>query len=286
MKGVKILRELLEVLTHSRLWVASMITCLAAFSATSLSLRLHALPLALVFFCALGIYNVDHVVDLPRERARSARVLALLSLASVLALLTRASAELVAVVVAGACLSLGYFLPIRVGERRVRLETLPVMKPLLIGCAVASASLFVPLVHAATSEGAGPAALERRLPEAVFRTCVLALLCGANSLVFDVRDAASDRARGIATAPTARGVRFTRVLISILLLLSVAAAELGFRSGVTAAFDVRRAIQAAALCTLFCTWALPTRAARPVWALCVDGILAVPLLWTLFLQRP
>jgi 4-hydroxybenzoate polyprenyltransferase len=284
------LTRALELFTHSRLWVAAMITCLSAFAAMSLRLPLEPLPLALVFFCALGIYNLDHVVDLPREQAKSARVLVWVALGAVVLLLTQSSPEVAVLIVLGTCLSSAYFVPVRVGRKRVRIETIPVMKPLIIGSAVATAATFVPLLDAvtrATSGAASPGvdALLPYLPEALFRTGVIALLCGANSLVFDLRDVAVDREKGVATAPIARGSRFTRLLVSTMLVLAVFAAELGYAFGITAVLDVRRALQVAALSILFCTWTLPARAARPVWALSVDGTLAVPLLWLLLAER-
>lgn len=281
----------LDVLTHSRLWVAAMVTCLSAFAALSLRLALEPLPLALVFFCALGIYNLDHVVDLPREQAKSARLLVSFSLGAVVLLLSLSSPEVAVLIVLGTCASCAYFVPVRVGEKRVRVETIPVMKPLIIGTAVATAATFVPLLDALTrARGDAPppgiAALPPYLPEALFRTGVLALVCGANSLVFDLRDVASDREKGVPTAPIARGTRFTRILVSSMLLCAVLAAELGYALGITAVLDVRRALQVAALSILFCTWTLPARAARPVWAIFVDGTLAVPLLWLLAVSGP
>ncbi len=281
------LARALELFTHSRLWVAAMITCLSAFAALSLRLPLEPLPLALVFFCALGIYNLDHIVDLPREQAKSARVLVWVALGAVVLLLTQSSHEVAVLIVLGTCLSSAYFVPVRVGRKRVRIETIPVMKPLIIGTAVATAATFVPLLDAVTrgASSSGVDALLPYLPEALFRTGVLALLCGANSLVFDLRDVAVDREKGVATAPIARGSRFTRLLVSTMLVLAVLAAELGYLLGITAVLDVRRALQVAALSILFCTWTLPARAARPVWALSVDGTLAVPLLWLLVAER-
>lgn len=276
----------LEAITHFRLWVAAMVTCLSAFVALSLRLALEPLPLALVFFCALGIYNLDHIVDLPREQAKGARVLVWVSSIAVVLLLSQSSPEVAVLIVLGTCASCAYFVPVRVGAKRVRVETIPVMKPLIIGTAVATAATFVPLLDAVTrthsdAPSPGVAGLSPYLPEALFRSGVLALMCGANSLVFDLRDVASDREKGVPTAPIARGTRFTRLLVSSMLLIAVLAAELGYALGITAVLDVRRALQVAALSILFCTWTLPARAARPVWALFVDGTLAVPLLWLL-----
>jgi 4-hydroxybenzoate polyprenyltransferase len=273
--------QALDVLIDSRLWVASMITCLTLFAALSLGLEPRPLPLALVFSCGVGIYNLDHVVDLPPgPRSRRARALALGSFCAVLLLLTRASSELALLVILGALASCAYFVPLPFRGRRVRIETVPVFKPLLIGCAVSTAAVFVPLVDALTRPPATLEALPRYLPEALYRTLVLSLWCGANALLFDVGDVHVDRERGVATAPVERGIRFTLWLVTALLVLTTLAAETGYRLGLTSSPDARRGVEVAALSTLCCTWMLPTRP-RVVFALVVDGTLAVPLVWLL-----
>jgi 4-hydroxybenzoate polyprenyltransferase len=269
----------LEALIDSRLWVASMITCLTLFATLSLGLEAHSLPLALVFFCGVGIYNVDHVVDLPPgPRSRRARRLALGSLAAVLLLLTQASFQLALLVVLGTLAACAYFVPVPFRGRRVRIETVPVFKPLLIGCAVSTAAVFVPLVDALTQSPRTLAELPRYLPEALYRTVVLSLWCGANTLLFDVRDVQVDRASGVATAPVERGIRFTLWLVTALLLITTIAAEAGYRLGFTSSPEARRGVEVAALSTLCCTWMLPTRRGV-LFALVVDGTLAVPLVW-------
>ncbi len=271
--------RLLDMLIDSRLWVASMITSLTLFAALSLGLPPRFLPLALVFFCGVGIYNVDHVVDLPPgPRSRRARWLALVSLGAVLLLLSRASHQLALLVILGALAACAYFVPLPFRGRRVRIETVPVFKPLLIGGAVSTAAVFVPLVDALTRAPRTLDLLPDYLPEALYRTVVLGLWCGANTLLFDVRDVHVDRESGVATAPVARGVRFTLWLVTALLVLATLAAEAGYRLGVTSSPDARRGVEVAALCTLCCTWMIPTRRGA-LFALLVDGTLAVPLVW-------
>ncbi len=276
---MKSLAAALNALIDSRVWVAAMIACLSLFAALSLGFPPRVVPLGLVFFYSVAIYNVDHVVDLPPgPRSRRARALALVSGLAALLLLTQASAALAALVVVGAAAACAYFVPLPIRGRRVRIETVPVFKPLLIGSAVSVAAVFVPLVDATTGHAAAPDELRRYLPEALYRTVVLSLWCGANTLLFDVRDVHVDRSSGVATAPVARGVRFTLWLVTLLLFVTGGAAEVGFQLGLTSAPDARRGVEVAALCTLCCTWLLRKRRS-PWFALAVDGTLAMPLVW-------
>ncbi len=256
-----------------RFWVATMITALSASAAAGLGLSPSPQAVGLIFFSSLGVYNLDHLVDGEAGWGAWPQRLCALSAVAVVGLLVVARPELRWLVALGLlCISL-YFVPFRVGGRTLRLENLPGFKPLLIGGSVAVAAVAVPWLSTAAHGRPRPYSMSTALSVAV----ILAEICASNALLFDIRDAGIDHAAGVRTAPSVRGVAFTRRLASVGLLAALVQSAFGaFLPLAPTRLYVGTA--ACALGLLLAAWYLPARASRTVHALVLDGALAVPWL--------
>ncbi len=263
----------IELFVALRFWVACMITALSAAVAHALGLSPAPQAVALVFFSGLGVYSLDHVVD--REPGLGAWPLRLsvLSASSITLLLIVARPELRWLVAGGLTFISLYFVPFRLGGRQVRLENLPGFKPLLIGGSVAVAAVAVPWLSTSAHGRPCPYPIGTGISVGL----VLLELCAANALLFDIRDARADKAAGIATAPSVRGVAFTRNLATGCLLVALLhSLGCALRPDEPTRFYVGAAT--CALCLLAAAWLLPARVSRTTHALILDGALAIPWL--------
>ncbi|HSC89346.1 MAG TPA: hypothetical protein VLC09_18815 [Polyangiaceae bacterium] len=265
-----------ERLVALRFWVALMVTSLSAAVSVGLGLSPAPQAVGLVFFSALGIYNLDHLVDREKGLGRWPWRLTLGSLLAIVALLAMARPALRWLVVGGLLAISLYFVPFPWRGRSVRLENLPGFKPLLVGSAVAIGSIAVPWLstRAHGREAAYPPVVALGL------AVVLAELCACNALLFDIGDSELDKAAGVPTAPSVRGVTFTRKLASFGLAAAAVQSLVSVLcgSGPSALYG---GTTLAALWLLGAAWLLPERTPRAVLALIVDGALALPWLFLL-----
>lgn len=176
---------------------------------------------ALVFCCTLVIYNLDRLVeprpgDSTHERwvASHRPVLWGITLVSAVMSIVFATmlsqAAVVSLAIAGV-LALSYCLPVvRWGGRWCRLKALPGAKLVLIALVWTYATAGLPMLDAAvTLNASATAVLLSRL-----------FFIAAVALPFDLPDMQRDRRSGIATIPTAFGVKRTRQIAYALILLS------------------------------------------------------------------
>lgn len=259
---------LYDTLVRTHAWVAAGVTSLASFAAQQLEFEPSLAALGVVFFCTLLIYNLDTAIDLtPRRGEASARQtratrLTALALAAVIGLLTTLHWTTCALVVGGAAVCCLYAVPL--GRRKLRMKALPGAKSLVVGSAVATAVVLVPLVEH------GPA-----WTAAVGSTLAfLGTLTIVNATLFDVRDLEQDRARELRTLPVILGPKATRFLLGIGATASV---------GALAALEPRlrqpAGLVLAALLPLI-LWLNP-RSPKSAYALLVDGALFIPWLSSL-----
>lgn len=259
---------LYETVVRTHLWVAAGVTSLASFAAHEHEVQPSVAVLGVVFFCTLLIYNLDTAIDLSSRRgqanARQVRATSLtaLALAAVLALLTTLHWTTCGLVVGGAAVCCLYAVPL--GSRGLRMKALPGAKSLVVGCAVATAVVLVPLV-----EHGGPwtAAVGPML-------AFLGTLTIVNATLFDIRDLEQDRTRGLRTLPVILGLKATRILLGV---------GAGASLSALAAFEPRLRqpaglVLAALLPLIVC---LKPRSPKRAYALLVDGALFIPWLVSL-----
>lgn len=198
---------LYEYSVGTHLWVACAVTSLALFAGHMLAFEPNLAALGIVFFSTLLIYNLDTALDSSRSEdvLRHVRAVRLtwLALAGVLGLVATTHWSTAALVGAGAGVSCLYAVPL--GSRGFRMKALPGAKSLVVGGAVATAVVCVPLV-------------ERGAPWTSLTWSTLALLATltiVNATLFDVRDVEQDAARGLRTLPIVLGLKTTRALLGV-----------------------------------------------------------------------
>jgi len=248
----------------SHVWVSLGVTALAAFVMWQHGVTADATPLAIVFFSTMLIYNLDTSRDLAKAhtaretwRARCATTLSWASLGALITTLAPCSWPTIGVVLAGAGISCLYAVPL--GPRRLRVKALPGMKSLVVGVAVATAVVAVPLL----SQGITPT------PFTAFTFWLIVTLTTVNATLFDVRDYRQDRDRGLRTLPVVLGVHTTQRALAFVggaSFLGIAMLEPGLRDQALAACCV-----VIPLCFL-----LGPRSPRAAYAWLVDGFLLLP----------
>lgn len=270
-----------------RFWVATCVSGLSLFSARALGLSLDGTTtsaIAIVFFATIALYNLDGSLDTPRRtssadsalgRRRRRLHLALTGLSSgaLLVLVARLSPRALLLIGSGALVCSLYAVPLTLiqettgpSARLFRLKALPFLKAPFVGCAVATAVVWVPLWAEGSSAPFG---------QALALTCALSLYCTDNALLFDIPDVSEDEQAGVPTLPLCWGLSgarwASRVLIAGGLLSSaVFSALVPALSHSVGLFWLGAAL-------LVFTQFLHFRTPRRVVAWWVDGTLLLPL---------
>jgi len=268
----------LDWVVYPNFWVAAAIASLAYYVQAKLELGFDWRPIAMVFAAALIPYNLDRVVDarvqaIPgRAQAyfqNNAGVLLLLAgAASAFAVLFATASPPVRQLCAVGIVPLLYGLPLfpwqrRSGWRWYRLKDIPGIKAWIVCTVLTYAAVALPLGYAG-------AAFDER---AAFVTVFLFAFIGSNSHSFDIRDIASDRAKGVLTLPVLLGNRGTRIVLTLLNLTMLLAIAWGWQQGIAVAIAPLATVP-----TLVYVWTLTPNTPRSVYDVAIDGLLFLPAL--------
>lgn len=210
------MKPLLQWGIELRFWVAFCVASLGMFSHDYLTLvgggvsRLSLLQVFhLLFFATLCIYNLDGTLDTPLQvHPRRHRLHLLLSATAFVAFAlaaNRAGGDLSLFMAVGFVGCAAYATPVLRGRP---VKALPFIKAPFVGTAVAGACVGVPVL-----------ALLSPPREALTENCLrigalllsLVSYCTANALLFDVPDVHADRAAGVPTAMSRRGLSWVKM---------------------------------------------------------------------------
>lgn len=282
---IRVLRLALRWGLQARLWVALCVAAQARFVESLLrgessqevvrsAASLPSFAVAFVFWCTLGLYNLDGTLDAAREertvgRRRAHWLLTLVSAAAVTVLGFRASPEFVAIALPGllGCALYAVRLVIRGRERSIK--QLPYFKAPFVGGAVASATVLIPW---STSEA--PLAVTTGELAAVW--LALCLVCLSNALLFDLPDRMQDRRAGVPTLAAEHGPGVTR-------RTARAAAGAASLAALIAPSAARPGLLLVCAALVLATVIVSEQTPKSTLAIWLDGALLLPLLtrfWT------
>lgn len=258
-----------------RLWVASCVTFLSAFSSRALGLTLQPLVLVCIYASTVAIYNLDGSFDDFEQRNESRRNRFLIHVALTAVALTVAVVSALALpwpatalILTGlACCSL---YAVRLPRPRTALKAVFGLKAPFVGTAVGVAVVWVPLMAA---EPTWTFANGAWVWKAFALTLSLSLFCTANATLFDVPDLEEDTRQGVPTLPRVMGLPRTKLTIVTLCLLGLITFGT-FRS----LFDASSAwgIFVLGFFLLLATAFVRRHATRDSVALWIDGALILP----------
>lgn len=278
------------IFLRTSLWTAAGLMSLVAFVQHMLGLPDRWHPPALVFFSALLIYNLDHLLDARREgagevgaptpqgearrrelawhRGSFAQALVLVSgaVAAVLAAMAPASAQVV--FVGYGSVGVLYSIPLVPMRTRgrwglVAVKEVPGFKGFVVTLALVAGVLVLPVVWA------GAAFDIRFMLLGAFLFCFIF----SNAQMFDVRDVLEDTSRGVPTLPCTVGVRRTRHGLLLLNLLVLAGLAWSWSGGTVAPHPEVVVSMAATIAYLLI---FDVDLHRDLYAVGIDGCLFVP----------
>lgn len=279
-----------------RLWVATCVTGLSLFSIQALGVAQEGTAttaLAVIFFATLALYNLDGGLDAPKAPARSPRGspergvapanaaardrrrrlhLAFTGFSGcvLLVLASRLSPRALLLTSGGALICSVYAVPLtrtrRSSDRGFRLKALPFLKAPFVGCAVGTATVWVPLWA-----GDGRVQLSRALA----LTCALSFYCTANALLCDVPDIDEDERTGVPTLPLRWGLAGTRWTSRALITAGVLISAVFAGQGTPSSHSIGLFCLGAGLLTF--TELIDFRTPRRTVAVWVDGALLLPV---------
>lgn len=280
-------KRFLQFVIYPSLWVAAAIASLVYFVQVTLDLGVVWQPIALVFFAALLSYNLDRIADsyiqvIPDPNTQSffrqPFILFILLGAAVgtggLIYLSPSAVQWVSV---AGLLPLMYGIPLFPAwhDRQVRwyrIKDIPGVKAWIVCSVLTYAVVAVPLAYSGQLVD----------PSVVLTALFLLIFVGSNSHMFDVRDLASDRQRGVRTMPLLLGVRGTRIVWTVLNSVALVLVTWGQISGLRVPGPV--ILLPATLLTLAYVWTLDSEISRDVYNIWIDGILFLPALLTVLLS--
>ncbi len=278
------LQRTVAFLVDMSLWIALAFGSVAWFVQQALGLGDNAAPALLVGTSSLAIYLLDHLIDarvqpIPDEgiqrlfRRGGPAVLFLFALAATVALTIAAPPAARWVLLGYITVGFSYGVPLFPGRRAgrphtYRLKDAPGMKAVIVAGAVVVSNVGIPLAYAGASLD--------------LAACTIGLfvftLMFTNTVLFDVRDLASDRAGQVPTLPVLLGFERTRTLL--LVVSGVVALALVLMAGASAPL-------AAMLLSLGANagWVLAVTPSTKRWTYgtFIDGTLALPALLLLAL---
>ena len=275
----------IEIFVYSSLWTASALASLVLFAQHTLGLPPHPGPALLLFFSALFIYNLDHVVDskvqkIPDDEAQRFFSHWFVRLALVVIALTTglmvSNAPPAAQKVFGAYTVIGlvYGLPLvryrsAGGIYHLRLKDIPFIKAWLIAFAVTTGVIGLPVAWS----GRAPDSEVWQLALFVF------VFTSSNAHMFDVRDIESDRLHRVLTLPVAAGIRRTKEAVILLNLVMLALMMWGWAGGLTSAYpEIILSTAATVLYVLF----IRVDTHRLYYGIVVEGCLYLPFMLLAF----
>lgn len=278
--GSRLYRGFLELFIYSSIWTAGGIAALVVFSGRVLGLPPQPGPTLLVFFSALFVYNLDHVVDskvqkIPEEHAqryfRSYRVLVGLVVVAVVTglLVSRAPRPAQWVFAGYTCTGLLYGLPIFPGRRDgrrhwYRLKDIPFIKSWLVAAALTLGAVGLPVAW----WGRSPDLATWHLALFVYVFTV------SNTHMFDVRDIESDRDVRLRTLPITAGVRRTKRAVILLNLVMLALMSWGWAEHLT---EPHPEVVICTAVTVLYVMLISTRTPRTAYGVLIDGCFYLPM---------
>lgn len=256
-----------------RFWVAGSVTALAyycqgALASPSLAkVKLGPVPLStwgIIFLSTLALYNLDGSLDARPGTLRTRLHWALTTGSGVLLLplLLTLPQGATALVASGLLLCSLYAVPWGPARQNRRLKSVPGLKAPFIGCAVAIAVVYFPLL---TRSPESP-----RVPDSLTLCGLLACLCTINALLFDIPDQAEDHQQQVPTLPTRWGIKPT--------LLSCRLMSLGTLLSAVLLLERPLPLVCLALALLVACSLIDTKTAKSTVAFWVDGALMLPAL--------
>ncbi|MBC5993880.1 UbiA prenyltransferase family protein [Pontibacter cellulosilyticus] len=265
--------QLLGITVYSSVFISC-----CAFSLTIEAYKLAGLPISLplavfVFLATLFTYNLSSVYSFIRrphqQKYKSGsewwqRNKKLLAIVGAVSIAGAAGVYLyfdlsinMWVILHLAVISVGYTVPVVYKSKRVRpLRKIPLLKVFLIAYVWAVVTAMFPLLDAG---------VEVMDQDALFLLLRRFLFILALALLFDIRDYAYDRSKNTLTIPGLIGVRYTKLLSLVLLVLYVGLAM------VSEGGEVQRALMASALIAAGVVIFSDEHKPRIYYALLADG---------------
>ena len=279
-----VFQRIVAFLVDMSLWIALAFGSVAWFVQRALGLGDDVAPALLVGASSLAIYLLDHLIDarvqpIPDEgiqrifRRGGPAVLFLFALGATVMLTIAAPPAARWVLLAYLAVGFSYGVPLFPGRREgrphmYRLKDAPGMKAVIVAGAIVVSTVGMPLAYAGASLD--------------LEACTLGLfvftLMFTNTVLFDVRDLASDRAGRVPTLPVLLGFERTRTLL--LVVSGLVALALVLMAGATAPLAVMLLSLGANV-----GWAVAVTPStkRRTYGTFIDGTLALPALLLLAL---
>lgn len=274
-------QRFLQFIIYPSLWVAAAIASLVYFVQVTLDLGVAWQPIALVFLAAVLPYNLDRIADsyvqiIPDPHTQSffrrpSILFILLGAAVGTGILLYLSPPAVRWVSVAGLLPLIYGIPLFPTwqdhqVRWYRIKDIPGIKAWIVCGVITYAVVAVPLAYSGQ-----PFDLS-----VVLTALFLLTFVGSNSHMFDVRDLASDRQKGVRTMPLLLGIQGTRVVWTVLNSLAFVLVTWGWIIGLRVPGPV--IVLPATLLTLAYVWTLNSHVSRDIYNIWIDGILFLPAL--------
>jgi 4-hydroxybenzoate polyprenyltransferase len=280
-------RYFLLLLIFPNLWVAAGIASLVLFVEGMLDLQVSWHACLLVFSLALVAYNLDRIIDTyvqsipdPDTHSffRKPFPFLIVGLAGLIAgaLLVNAPQYVHYVSIAGV-IPLLYgvpLFPLYIDERMrwFRVKDIPGSKAWIVASVITYAVIAVPVAYAGAN-----------LNQSVWGiTLFVFVFLSTNAHLFDVRDIASDKQKGVLTMPIILGLTSTRIVLSLLNLIMLAVlASWNHFFGVTAIPS--EIFLPTILFDLCAIWLITVNVPRNIYTIGLDGSLFLPvlLMWML-----
>lgn len=228
-----------------------------------------SLAVAFVFWCTLGLYNLDGTLDAARQERtpglrRAHWSLTLISGGAVTFLGSRASPAFVAVALPGLIVCAFYAVRLVIKGREFGIKQIPYFKAPFVGGAVGSATVWIPWSAREAPSAVTPG-------ELIALWCALCFACFANALLFDLPDESLDRRTGVPTLAAKHGLSATRSIAG-------AAAGAGSLAALFAPLPARASLLLLSAALIVATGRVTHETQKTTLAFWVDGALLIPLL--------
>jgi 4-hydroxybenzoate polyprenyltransferase len=275
-----------EFLINSNLWVASGLTALACFCMKILGMNLEFMPILLCFSSALLVYNFDRLIDSRYEirpdtseqefyTSSKLSILLFIGVLGVLVSILSMPRDVKLMIAIYIGVGLIYGLPIfnnstnkNNDESQVhRLKDIRGIKAWLAAAVITSPAVGLPIAYSENID------LDwNSVPLIIF----IYILVASNAHMFDIRDLDSDREKGLKTLPVLVGIAQTKNIIISLNLLTISMALIGGYLGFCSFWPE---VILSTLYTLSYIFYFDDRNSRVMYALVIDGVLFLPLLF-------
>ncbi len=269
-----------QLIIYPSVWVAAAIASLGIYVQEILALNHYWQPIALIFVTALIPYNLDRIFDSYLQKIPDAKAqlffrqpciwaLLLLAISTTTGLLIYAPLRVRYVSIVGV-IPLLYGIPLfpvkhQLAWRWYRLKDIPGSKAWIVGSVLTYAVIVIPLAYTD---------IQFDLVTAL-TTLFMFVFIVTNSHVFDIRDVASDRQKGVVTLPIMAGVKGTKIILTVmnlLMLLTITAAWIAH------IFPYSPEIIIATLVNLTYIWQVNIDTPRWVYNILIEGCLFAPII--------